>query len=93
MTPLRRLAPVLVALAALVLCFPISSQAADARVSGVVKDSSGGGIPGATVVIANQATHATQTVVTGADGSYSATVPAGVYTLTVSLKGFGRQVK
>jgi iron complex outermembrane receptor protein len=44
-------------------------------------------------VISNPTTHATQTVVTGADGSFAATVPTGVYSLTVSLKGFGRQVK
>lgn len=90
MVSLRHRFLALVALAGL-LCVPSSSGAADGRLSGVVRDSSGGGIPGVTVVIANQATHATQTVVTSADGSYAAAVPAGAYTLTVSLKGFGRQ--
>ena len=45
------------------------------------------GRPGRHRHVTNQATGATQTVTTGADGSYSVTVPAGVYTVTVSPQG------
>ncbi len=58
-------------------------------ISGVVKDSAGGVIPGATVVVKNNATGATSEAVTGPNGSY--TVPAlqaGTYTVTASLGGF-----
>ncbi len=46
-----------------------------------------------TVTITNQATGATQTVTSGTDGSYSVTVPPGVYSVSVSLRGFGRQTR
>src|SRR4029450_13158210 len=91
MVPLRGRIQAL--LTVLVVAWALPAWAADARLSGVVRDSQGAGVPGATVVITNQATHATQTVVTGADGSFAATVPAGAYTVAVSLKGFGRQSK
>ncbi len=93
MVPLRhRLAAIALAMAA-IICLPALADAADGRLSGVVRDAQGGAVPGATVVITNQSTHATQTVVTGADGSFSATVPTGAYTVAVSLKGFGRETK
>jgi hypothetical protein len=58
-------------------------------INGVVKDSAGGVIPGATVVVKNNATGATSEAVTGPNGSF--TVPAlqaGTYTVTASLAGF-----
>jgi len=57
--------------------------------SGVVSDRDGGVVPGATVVVKNNATGASFTVVTNASGGYS--VPAldiGTYTVTISLSGF-----
>jgi iron complex outermembrane receptor protein len=65
----------------------------DARVRGVVRDSSGAGIPGVSLTITNQATGANATAVSAADGSYTASVPAGVYSVNASLKGFGRQTR
>ena len=86
--------PAFVALvAALIVCASGLVQAADGRISGVVHDPTGGAVPGATVVITNQVTHATQTAVTGADGSFSATVPAGAYSVSVTLRGFGHQLR
>jgi iron complex outermembrane receptor protein len=94
MVPLRHRFLAIAALAtAVVLSIMPSASAADAKLSGVVRDAQGNAVPGVTVVITNQATHATQTVVTGNDGSYSATVPTGVYTVAVSLKGFGKETK
>jgi hypothetical protein len=58
-------------------------------VSGVVSDSSGAVIPGATVTLIQQTTSATQTATTGSDGRYvfPAVVPND-YELKVSASGF-----
>jgi hypothetical protein len=62
---------------------------ATSAISGVVKDSAGGVIPGATVVIKNNTTGATFEAVTGANGSYAVpALQAGTYTITASLAGF-----
>jgi iron complex outermembrane receptor protein len=90
MIPSRSLLALLI-LAALALAAP--SQAQDARLSGVAKDTTGAALPGATVTVTNQSTGATQTATSGTDGAFSVTVPPGVYTVTVALKGFGRQTK
>jgi Carboxypeptidase regulatory-like domain len=64
-----------------------------ASLSGVVADSSGGMIPGATVVVKNNATGVTIQLVTNAAGVFSApSIPAGTYTVTVTLNGFKTQV-
>jgi iron complex outermembrane receptor protein len=58
-------------------------------ISGVVKDSSGGVLPGVLVKVVNDATHASAELVTGQDGSYrSEPVAAGIYRLAASLDGF-----
>ena len=60
-----------------------------AAITGVVTDTSGAVIPGATVKVKNNATGAEYEAVTSSDGSY--TVPAlnpGGYTVTVTLMGF-----
>ena len=54
---------------------PAYSQPSPGRILGVVRDSTGAPVPGATVTITNQATGAVQTVTSSADGSYSAYVP------------------
>jgi iron complex outermembrane receptor protein len=80
-----------VALAAVASGRPAYAQPSDGRINGVVRDATGGALPGATVTITNQTTGATQTVTSGPDGSFSASVPPGVYTVTASLRGFGRK--
>lgn len=60
-----------------------------ASISGIVRDTGGGVVPGATVIVKEDSTARTYEVVTGADGSYQ--VPAllaGSYTVTASLAGF-----
>jgi hypothetical protein len=58
-------------------------------ISGLVTDSSGGAIPGATVTVTNTATRGTRTTTTNADGLYSfPSLPPGVYALKVELQGF-----
>jgi len=62
---------------------------ATSSISGVVKDSAGGVIPGASVVVTSNATGTKFDAVTNSTGAFN--VPAltvGVYTLTVSLEGF-----
>src|SRR3989454_9507776 len=56
---------------------------------GVVSDSSGGILPGATVVLLNEATREVRRVTTDARGSYFfAAVFPGVYTVRVEMTGF-----
>jgi hypothetical protein len=62
---------------------------ATSSLSGVVVDSAGGLVPGATVVVKNIANGVTTEAVTNSDGLFS--VPAldpGTYVVTISLSGF-----
>ena len=62
---------------------------ATTTLSGVVKDSAGGVIPGATVVVKNSATGNTLEAVTNAAGVYSVpALQAGTYTVAAALSGF-----
>ncbi len=57
--------------------------------SGIVVDSSGAVVPGASITVKNNATAAITPAVSGADGLF--TIPAlepGIYTVTVTLQGF-----
>jgi carboxypeptidase family protein len=80
-----------IALLALLLAAPVLAQGTGGAtsLSGVVVDTQGGFIPGATIEIRNTATGVTETVVSNANGAFA--VPAlspGLYTVTVSLNGF-----
>jgi len=72
---------------------PAFPQGAEAQIAGVVSDTTGARVPGAAVTITNQATGATTVMTTAADGRYSASLAAGVYSVSVVLKGFGMQVQ
>ena len=57
--------------------------------SGTVVDSAGGVIPGATVVVTNNATGVKRNFITNASGVFSApALDIGTYSVTVSLQGF-----
>ena len=82
-------------LGSLVLCGLVGTLAhaqggnTAAPLSGVAVDTSGAPVPGAAVVVTNEATGITFTAVTNAQGAF--TVPAlqaGTYSVTVSLPGF-----
>lgn len=84
-----------VALLALITSGTASAQAvAGSQLSGVVKDSSGGAIPGAEVTVTKTDTGMTRTVFTGADGAYPfSNLPVGPYQLKVVLQGFDTDVQ
>ena len=67
----------------------VHGQGLTGQISGVVTDSSGGVIPGATVHIKNVGTNAARDTVTGADGTFVfPDLLAGTFDLTVTLEGF-----
>jgi hypothetical protein len=68
---------------------PASAQILYGSVVGIVKDSSGSVIPGATVTIVNKDTNLTREATTNAEGSYSLiNVLPGPYDVKVALTGF-----
>jgi len=69
------------------------SQGAEARVAGLVTDATGAAVPGAAITITNQATGATKVVTSASDGRYGASVAPGVYSVSVALRGFGKQTQ
>lgn len=71
-----------------------AQSVSSAQVSGVVRDSSGGALPGAEVTISKIDTGAVRTTVTSTDGGYVLTnLPVGPYQLKVSLQGFTTYVR
>ncbi len=86
---IRRLATLIVLSLVVALPSPVLAQTGLATITGIVMDSSGGAIPGATVTATNQATNVPYTGVTNAAGSYVITgVPIGQYVVRVELQGF-----
>lgn len=71
----------------------LHAQATDGHISGAVREVSGGAVPGAAVTFTNQSSGATTSATSGADGRYTANVPAGTYSAVASLKGLGRQTR
>jgi iron complex outermembrane recepter protein len=75
------------ALAALALSQPAWAQS-EGRITGVVRDATGAGIPGAIVTATNQTTKDYKTATTANDGSYSIAVTPGAYSVAASIAGF-----
>jgi len=71
-----------------------SAQTVGGTLRGTVTDTTGGVVPGATVVAQNEATGARFTSITSSAGLYSfPNVLAGNYTVTVELPGFKKYVR
>src|SRR2546426_9506033 len=86
---LRRYASSGIWLGALLLSASTTLAQNTGSLRGVVSDSSGGILPGATVVLLNEATREVRRVTTDARGSYFfAAVFPGVYTVRVEMTGF-----
>jgi hypothetical protein len=85
--PFRSLRPLLVVLVFVILPSVVHAQAA---ITGVVKDASGGVLPGASVEASSSALiEKIRTVVTDANGQYRIVdLRPGTYTVTFSLQGF-----
>jgi hypothetical protein len=74
---------------ALVLCGMPAWAQGGASVGGLVKDDSGGALPGATVTITNTSTGATQAIPTGPAGNYrGVNLQPGPYQISAELSGF-----
>jgi len=68
---------------------PASAQFDRGQIAGVIKDQTGGVIPGATVTVTNAQTRLARTVVTDGTGYYILTALApGAYDVDVELPGF-----
>jgi hypothetical protein len=67
----------------------VHAQGLTSQISGVVTDTGGGVIPGATVVVKNVGTNLVRETVTGADGTFVITnLLRGMFDLTVTVQGF-----
>src|SRR5262245_23062091 len=75
-------------------CLIFAQGVATATISGVVRDGTGGVIPGATVAIKHIETGLNRTVNTSENGSYRMpALPVGQYELTAEKPGFKQQVR
>jgi hypothetical protein len=71
-----------------------AAQTNTGQISGTVRDSSGGVLPGVTVTVANEGTGIEWTEVTTSTGTYTVTnLPVGTYKVTVQLEGFRKAEK
>ncbi len=89
---MKRSSGVRLFLAAIAVVLAVSTAWAqsEGRINGVVRDPSGAAVPGANIKVTNDQTRASQSTVSGADGSYSVPgLAAGDYTVEVQLRGFG----
>ena len=73
----------------LVTTIPSLAQAPTGTILGVVKDASGGTVPGAEITILNTETTQTRTAKTGDDGAFRVpALPVGHYTVKIEKEGF-----
>ena len=73
----------------LAAAWPLLAQIKSASIGATVTDSSGGVVPDARVVVSEQTTQFTQTVVTNNSGEFQVSyLPAGRYSITVQKQGF-----
>jgi len=76
------------------LAAPAAAQGTTGSVLGVVKDSTGAVLPGASVSVVNADTNVTRTVTTNAVGEFKVEfLPVGTYRVEVMLDGFKRAVR
>ncbi len=87
-----RVARALIVIAVL-LAVPVAAYAQDATLTGTVKDSTGGVLPGGTVTALHEASGNTFVAVTDALGAFRLPVRTGSYRITVELPGFATIVR
>src|SRR2546426_2416471 len=74
----------------LTLAVTVQATALTMPVSGIVRDPSGAGVPGASVVVRSANGGAEVRAVTSADGRFAVTVTQGAVDVVVEARGFGR---
>ncbi|HMQ02659.1 MAG TPA: TonB-dependent receptor [Pyrinomonadaceae bacterium] len=80
-------------LAVVLVPIQIGAQVTTADINGVVEDSAGKVIPGATVTVTNLATNFSRSTSTGSGGAFSIpNLRPGRYNVTVEAQGFSRSV-
>ena len=85
---------ILFSLLAAILPSSLFAQAVSGTIYGTVHDASGAAIVGAKVTVVNSNTNYTRTQASGTDGDYLfASMPLGLYTLTVEQAGFDQFVE
>ena len=96
LTTTRRslLARLLLSIAALVVLAPSLALAqSTGRIRGVVSDAQGAVVPGATILVRNQATSEERTTVSDKQGEFLVpALPVGLYRIEVRLQGFQSKV-
>ena len=89
MRSIERLFPISLVFA---ISIPLAAQIVGGNISGVVQDSSGAALSGATVTVRQVETGATRLLATDGNGRFFApSVPVGQYSVTVAANGFGQQ--
>jgi len=92
---IRKILPIATIVIAIPLAVPpVRAQSTGGRIHGTVMDASGGAIPGATVTLINEATHATRDVQSGATGEFVfLEAPVGTYEVDAVSKGFKKSAR
>ena len=73
---------------------PAGAQAVSGTILGIVQDSTGAVVPGATVTLVNTGTGFSRSVVSDTAGEYTAPlIPTGTYTVSAELTGFKKVSK
>ena len=90
----RALIAAATALAILAAGVPARAQTNTGQISGTVRDSQGGVLPGVVVTVTNVDTGITWTEATSPTGTYTVTnLPVGAYKVAVELEGFRKAEK
>ena len=92
----RLRAPIIFAILVLsgIFCSSAAAQVSEAKLSGVVTDTSDSIVPDASVSITNLSTNATRELASNQSGAYNAPgLPAGNYRLVISAPGFKTEVR
>jgi len=81
-------------LISLAVSLPTTAQMSTGTILGVVKDTSGASVPGATITIRSVETNKVRLVTTGADGAFRvAGLPVGHYSLSIEKAGFETETR
>src|SRR5262245_20614048 len=76
-----------------VVCAALFAQTTSSRITGTITDPAGSAVPGASITVLNTDTGQSFSTTTGNQGEYAVpSIPAAVYRITVTAKGFRTSV-